>query len=140
MLSHAISSALPTRVLLPCRAAPTRTSALSRDRRVYGARRHRSSTFRSFAIFGFIENLKQGIMGNSSSSTTSAGWTPAPSSDAPRVTSRSGFDITPLTKEQKSEAAKQLDGMARYVALEHGTERAFTGKVGGTASLTHAHC
>ena len=69
-------------------------------------------------------------MGNASSSSVATGWTPAPSQDVPRVASRSGFDITPLTKEQKVEAAKQLNGMARYVALEHGTESPFTGKAG----------
>ncbi len=42
---------------------------------------------------------------------------------------RSGFDVTPLTMEERARAAEDLPKMAQYVALEHGTERAFTGKV-----------
>jgi peptide-methionine (R)-S-oxide reductase len=43
--------------------------------------------------------------------------------------SRSGYDVTPLTKEEREEAAKGLPSMSKYVVLEHGTERPFTGKV-----------
>lgn len=49
--------------------------------------------------------------------------------------SRSGYDVTPLTKEQREQAAAGLNNMAKYITLEHGTERAFTG-VGAEAS----HC
>lgn len=101
--------------------------AFNKSHRIVSCR-DRKSSVRSLAIFGFLDRLKEGIMGNSSSAS-SPGWTPAPSTSMPRVTSISGFDITPLTKEQKAEAAQQLNGMARYVALEHGTERPFTGKV-----------
>ena len=70
-------------------------------------------------------------MGNSSSSSSAPkeGWVPAPSKDVPRLSSKSGFDVTPLTKEEKAAASKQLPSMAQYVALQHGTESPFTGKV-----------
>lgn len=47
--------------------------------------------------------------------------------DAPRKFSGSGYDITPLTQDQRSAAAADLTEFQRYVTLEHGTERAFTG-------------
>ncbi len=41
--------------------------------------------------------------------------------------------MTPLTPEQREAAARSLPNMAKYVTLEHGTERAFTGStVDGT--------
>jgi len=58
------------------------------------------------------------------------GWAPAAASadGTPRKVSRSGFDVTPLTPEQKAQEAQQLTDFQRYVTLEQGTERAFTGQ------------
>ena len=82
---------------------------------------------RPVALFDFIQTKFKEVMGNSSSS--SSGWVPSPSQGVPKKLSRSGYDITPLTWEERVEASKKLDGMAQYVALQHGTERPFTGKV-----------
>ncbi len=43
------------------------------------------------------------------------------------ATSRSGFDIEPLTDERRSEAAERLTEEERSVILDGGTERAFCG-------------
>ena len=45
-----------------------------------------------------------------------------------RKTSKSGYDITPLTQAQRDELAAKVDATTRHIALESGTERAFTGK------------
>jgi hypothetical protein len=80
------------------------------------------------AVLGFIRDKLADIMGASTSSS-SKGWSPSVSKDTPRNMSRSGYDVTPLTKEEREEAAKGLPSMSKYVVLEHGTERPFTGKV-----------
>ena len=49
------------------------------------------------------------------------------SSTEPQV-SASGFDVTPLTIEQRNAAAKELTEFQRYVTLQAGTERAFSGE------------
>ena len=50
--------------------------------------------------------------------------------------SKSGYNITPLTQAQRDELASKVDANTRHIALESGTERAFTGKtVNGEASL-----
>ncbi|KAI3429528.1 hypothetical protein D9Q98_005616 [Chlorella vulgaris] len=54
-------------------------------------------------------------------------WQPA-AADTPRRFSKSGHDITPLTMEQRIAAAASLTDFQRNVALNSGTERAFTGK------------
>jgi len=46
-----------------------------------------------------------------------------------RAISASGHDLTPLPRERVVELAQRLDEEARYVTLEQGTERAFTGKL-----------
>jgi peptide methionine sulfoxide reductase MsrB len=52
---------------------------------------------------------------------------------AERTLSSSGYDVTPLTKEERAAAAAALPQFSRHVALEAGTERAFTGRtVDGT--------
>jgi len=56
------------------------------------------------------------------------GWAPATEGVTARKVSRSGFDVTPLTPEQKAQEAQQLTDFQRYVTLEQGTERAFTGQ------------
>lgn len=57
------------------------------------------------------------------------GWDPSPSGDAvTQKVSKSGYDVTPLTMEQKKEAAAALTSFQRHVNLEEGTERAFTGE------------
>ncbi|CAL5223823.1 g6398 [Coccomyxa viridis] len=71
--------------------------------------------------------LVQGQMGIS----TSAGkqdWSPSPDSNVQRKVSKSGYDITPLTQAQRDELAAKVDANTRHIALESGTERAFTGK------------
>lgn len=70
-------------------------------------------------------------MGNAGSAartgTVSSGWRPAAPGTAPRR-SKAGYDITPLTLEQRNSLAANLNDFQRYVTLEAGTERAFTGK------------
>ncbi|GAX77383.1 hypothetical protein CEUSTIGMA_g4829.t1 [Chlamydomonas eustigma] len=58
------------------------------------------------------------------------GWTPLAESEhiAEKVMSASGHDITPMTMNQRDCEAKNLPGISRYVALEHGTERPYTGQ------------
>lgn len=41
--------------------------------------------------------------------------------------SESGFDVTPLTKENRNELAKDLDKESFHILLEHGTEAPFCG-------------
>ncbi|KAK9861777.1 hypothetical protein WJX84_007483 [Apatococcus fuscideae] len=56
-------------------------------------------------------------------------WSASPAGGAAeRRLSQSGYDITPLTKEEQQAAAAQLTDHQRHVALAAGTERAFTGK------------
>ena len=53
--------------------------------------------------------------------------------------SKSGYNVTPLTQAQRDELASKVDANTRHIALESGTERAFTGKtVNGEASLNSA--
>ena len=49
-------------------------------------------------------------------------------SNVQRKVSKSGYDITPLTQAQRDELAAKVDATTRHIALESGTERAFTGK------------
>ena len=49
-------------------------------------------------------------------------------SNVQRKVSHSGYDITPLTQAQRDELAAKVDATTRHIALESGTERAFTGK------------
>ena len=68
-------------------------------------------------------------MGNAATKATSGvktGWKPATAPTSPQR-SRSGFDITPLTLEQREKLAQSLTPLQRKVTLEAGTERAFTG-------------
>ena len=54
--------------------------------------------------------------------------------------SKSGYNVTPLTQAQRDELASKVDANTRHIALESGTERAFTGKtVNGEASLSNIH-
>eukprot|EP00899_Mesostigma_viride_P025208 jgi/Mesvir1/5872/Mv00651-RA.1 len=50
------------------------------------------------------------------------------------VFSPSGFDITPMTKEEYDQAAALLTAFERSVALGEATERAYTGKTVGSPS------
>lgn len=55
------------------------------------------------------------------------------------ATSRSGFDIEPLTDERRLEFAERLTGEERSVILDGGTERAFCGTLlNNKASGTYA--
>eukprot|EP00878_Enallax_costatus_P032604 GHUV01035847.1.p2 GENE.GHUV01035847.1~~GHUV01035847.1.p2 ORF type:complete len:112 (+),score=14.18 GHUV01035847.1:444-779(+) len=67
-------------------------------------------------------------MGSSASKSASGrpSWTPNTGMIGRKV-SRSGFDVTPLTPEEKAAEAAKLNDFQRYVTLEQGTERAFTG-------------
>lgn len=58
----------------------------------------------------------------------SATQTSLNSSTSSRKISRSGYDITPLTPQQRDEYASSLTDFQKYVTLKAGTERAFTGK------------
>lgn len=71
-------------------------------------------------------------MGNKVGSPAGAaakGWAPTPAGVAaqPRL-SKSGYDVSPLNVQQREVFAKKLTDFQRYVALDSGTERAFTGK------------
>jgi len=57
----------------------------------------------------------------------SKGQTPTPGKEPERV-SKSGYDLTPLTKEQIAAIVKTLDPIAVDVTQHDGTERAGTGK------------
>lgn len=57
-----------------------------------------------------------------------AGWKPAKGDEVARRMSQSGYDLTPLTVEKKSELASKLTDHQRRVAIGSGTERAFTGE------------
>jgi hypothetical protein len=58
------------------------------------------------------------------------GWTPLGSREqyVERPNSVSGHDITPMTIDEREAEAKKLPRISRYVTLEHGTERPFTGQ------------
>ncbi|KAK9917463.1 hypothetical protein WJX75_004662 [Coccomyxa subellipsoidea] len=62
---------------------------------------------------GVVIEARMGI----ATSASKSGWQPAP-----------GYDVTPLTQSQLREEAAKVDENTRYIALEAGTERAFTGK------------
>lgn len=57
-------------------------------------------------------------------------------SNVQRKVSKLGYDITPLTQAQRDELAGKVDANTRHIALESGTERAFTGRtVNGVLSV-----
>jgi peptide methionine sulfoxide reductase MsrB len=67
------------------------------------------------------------------SSASKAGWQPSAAQSGAAKISASGYDITPMTRERREQAAASLPAQTRNVALQAGTERAFTGKtVDGT--------
>jgi len=67
-------------------------------------------------------------MGNKASMAGSGeGWAPSSTEVVDRKLSKSGYDVTPLTDEQKAAEAAKLTEFQRYVTLQQGTERAFTG-------------
>ncbi|GLC63405.1 hypothetical protein PLESTF_000032800 [Pleodorina starrii] len=65
-------------------------------------------------------------MGAQGSKSGSKGWAPR-SDETLRKVSRSGYDVTPLSAEERAAAAEGLTPFQKHVVLEHGTERAFTG-------------
>lgn len=68
-------------------------------------------------------------MGLSSSKSKTAGWNPAPTGGGGgSKISQAGYDLTPLTAEEKAAEAAKLTNHERQVTLGSGTERAFTGK------------
>mmetsp|Transcript_34595 Transcript_34595/g.87507 ORF Transcript_34595/g.87507 Transcript_34595/m.87507 type:complete len:214 (-) Transcript_34595:289-930(-) len=87
------------------------------------ATRSRAGTVQVRALFGLFGKAKD-AMGAAGSS--SKGWTPGTGAE-PKKVSPAGFDVTPMTKEAREAAARELPKMAQYVCMEHGTERAFTG-------------
>jgi methionine-R-sulfoxide reductase len=64
--------------------------------------------------------------GGGDSKMGAAASTPSAAGASGRI-SRSGFDLTPLTPEQRAAEAARLTPLQRSVTLDHGTERAFTG-------------
>lgn len=87
----------------------------------------RSRTVRAYSLLGGLFGSKD--MGAAGSKEERKGWAPATAAEGtPRKVSRSGFDVTPLTAEQKAKEAAQLTDFQKYVTLEQGTERAFSGK------------
>jgi methionine-R-sulfoxide reductase len=64
------------------------------------------------------------------SNTSKHGWNPSPApaiDPSQKKISKSGQDITPLTIEQRTTAAQELNDFQKYVTLKAGTERAFSG-------------
>ena len=53
--------------------------------------------------------------------------------------SKSGYNVTPLTQAQRDELASKVDANTRHIALESGTERAFTGKTVNGDALLSSH-
>lgn len=91
----------------------------------------------SLRMNAFFSNFFGGdkSMGSSSSKESLGGWQPSPSGSASteKRISKSGYDITPLTKEEIQRYSAQLTPFQRDVSFNAGTERAFTGKtVDGT--------
>lgn len=56
------------------------------------------------------------------------GWEPSPNEGTVQKISKAGFDVTPLTANEKAQLANKLTDFQRQVTLEEGTERAFTGR------------
>ncbi|PNW85637.1 hypothetical protein CHLRE_03g195850v5 [Chlamydomonas reinhardtii] len=77
-------------------------------------------------LLGWLFKGKVPEMGGKQTKS-SRGWAPRDESTPAKV-SRAGYDVTPLTAEERQRAAEGLTDFQKYVTLEHGTERAFTGK------------
>eukprot|EP00882_Tetradesmus_deserticola_P004497 GHRQ01004743.1.p1 GENE.GHRQ01004743.1~~GHRQ01004743.1.p1 ORF type:complete len:227 (+),score=63.43 GHRQ01004743.1:180-860(+) len=92
----------------------------------------RAHCVRPYSLFGNLFGTKaaKADMGSAASKAgaegSREGWAPSTGA-APRKLSQSGFDVTPLTAEQRQQEAAKLNDFQRYVTLEQGTERAFTG-------------
>lgn len=98
-------------------------------RRLRGAAVECRASFFS-KLFGGGDNA----MGAAASSSPSAPAGGATSTNKKAAVSRAGFPLTPMTSAEREAAARDLTPLQRNVVLEHGTERAFTGKtVDGTA-------
>eukprot|EP01024_Parvocaulis_polyphysoides_P015513 TRINITY_DN167_c1_g1_i1.p2 TRINITY_DN167_c1_g1~~TRINITY_DN167_c1_g1_i1.p2 ORF type:complete len:217 (-),score=33.26 TRINITY_DN167_c1_g1_i1:233-883(-) len=54
-------------------------------------------------------------------------WQPSNGSNEKKV-SKLGYDVTPMTLEEREAAAKPLNDFQKYVTLQAGTERAFSGQ------------
>ncbi|GIL86886.1 hypothetical protein Vretimale_15569 [Volvox reticuliferus] len=90
-----------------------------------GHNRHRQLRLHATSLLEFLFGKGGGSMG-AQTSRGAKGWAPR-SADTPRKVSRSGYDVTPLSEEERRAAAEGLTQFQKYVVLEHGTERAFTG-------------
>jgi methionine-R-sulfoxide reductase len=103
-----------------------RTSSAALTRRRQGAVQCHASFFSKLFGGGGDDKATADKMGAASS-------TPAPQGAAGKgAVSRLGFPLT-ISDEERQKAAAQLTEFQRYVTLQHGTERAFTGKtVDGT--------
>jgi methionine-R-sulfoxide reductase len=79
----------------------------------------------------FFSKLFGGGGGDSSSMGAASSAPAAGGSDAaaggPKRVSRMGYPLV-MTPEEREAAASKLTALQRHVALEHGTERAFTGR------------
>ncbi|KAI8475883.1 MAG: Mss4-like protein [Monoraphidium minutum] len=107
-MSHALrSAAAAPRAAAP--AAPRARRGPAAPRALFGG------LFGSKAEMGAAPS-KQGV------------WRPSPPVGAEKVVSKSGFDVTPLTVEQRDKGAAGLTEFQRYVTLKQGTERAFSGE------------
>eukprot|EP00803_Ostreobium_quekettii_P003521 evm.model.scf_2148.2 EVM.evm.TU.scf_2148.2 scf_2148:11831-17607(-) len=59
---------------------------------------------------------------------TREGWKPSPDAGVVHKTSKSGYDVTPLTLKEKAADAAKLTSFQRRVALDGATEKPFTGE------------
>eukprot|EP00955_Chlamydomonas_euryale_P066104 359447-Chlamydomonas_euryale.AAC.7 len=107
--------------------ARTPTAATCRRAAAAGAaaRPSRSPSVRAFAILDAVKSFLG--MG----AKQSKGWAPSPSADVERrIAAGSCMDVTPLTEAQREEAAAALPQASKFIVLQHGTERPFSGSVG----------
>eukprot|EP01025_Chloroclados_australasicus_P032201 TRINITY_DN3262_c0_g1_i3.p2 TRINITY_DN3262_c0_g1~~TRINITY_DN3262_c0_g1_i3.p2 ORF type:complete len:218 (-),score=21.66 TRINITY_DN3262_c0_g1_i3:491-1144(-) len=74
-------------------------------------------------LFGWLKGGNK----EQSSRSRSQGWQPSTGDKVQKV-SKSGYDVTPMTLEEREASAKPLNDFQKYVTLKAGTERAFSGK------------
>ncbi|KAG2442311.1 hypothetical protein HXX76_002397 [Chlamydomonas incerta] len=117
----------------PTTALRLRSGAASRVRgapSAFGSARpaRQARLYAAADLLGWLFKGKAPEMG-SKQTKPSRGWAPRDESQAPGTkVSRSGYDVTPLSLEERKQAAEGLTDFQKYVTLEHGTERAFSGK------------
>jgi peptide-methionine (R)-S-oxide reductase len=113
--------------------APSSRAARSTAAALHGAGRRPAAAPARPAVVcraGFFSKLFGGGADNDSNSMGAAGSTPSPSSAAAgsgSAVSKLGYPLT-ISEDEKKRAAAELTDLQRYVTLQQGTERAFTGK------------